>query len=586
MADHDAAQAAFGRVAALAAEHHADLDPAARLSRTHAWVGGGAPAFAAELAHRRSALQSALAAAVHALADLVVRQGGPHPPVPTLTSSITTVSAAPGGFHGIDPQAMTALTTCLDHGAHALTAAASRIAAELSAHGLPTHPGHTIGRIAAWAGTQTSDLRRRLAQIRRTVPGAMLPSGIAAYGLFGTHATDPAGAGALLSRIAAGENSAIARLLAVQEQAQDPGLAARVNAWWQALAAETREHFIDAAGAGLLNGLPATFRDQANRRMLAAEKTRLTRERDTATAELLRARDPLLLGTWERVAHRLRRIELIERELQPVPGNPPPLLLAFDLLGQGRLIVSWGDPDMAGTTVTSVSGLTSGLDAAHGDLHRSRALWQQAASSSGGRTVASITWLGYDAPQIDPGVFEPGTSVAFQHAATKGGAALAAFTDGLRASHQPSSTARSVIVGHSYGSLTTGHAALLRPGRLADDLIFVGSPGVGVDHAGRLGIDPAHVWVGEAGNDPVAALGRFGADPGHAAFGARRFPVERDLYTAAHSSYWNPMSVSLTNMARIINGQYDKIATPEPLNDRPELLMPELAPDLSSRFQR
>ncbi|WP_431900874.1 hypothetical protein [Nonomuraea sp. bgisy101] len=56
MADHDAAQAAFGRVAALAAEHHADLDPAARLSRTHAWVGGGAPAFAATSAASRPGL--------------------------------------------------------------------------------------------------------------------------------------------------------------------------------------------------------------------------------------------------------------------------------------------------------------------------------------------------------------------------------------------------------------------------------------------------------------------------------------------------------------------------------------------------
>lgn len=554
--------------------------------RTHAWVGGGAPAFADELARRRSALQSSLTSALHALADLVVRQGGPHPPIPALTTSITTMSAAPSGFHGIDPQAMTALVSSLDHAGHALATIGSRIAAELSGHGLPTHPGHTIGHLATWATTQTSDLRRRFTQIRQTIPCTSLPSGITAYGLFGAHATDPMGAGTLLSRLAGGDNDAITRLLAVQEQGRDSGLAARVNAWWQTLATPLREHLLDTAGLGLLNGLPATVRDQANRRLLATEKTRLARERDAATAELLQANAPLLLGHWERIADRLRRIELIEDELRPVPGHPPPLLLAFDVKGQGRLIISWGNPDTADTTVTSVSGLTSGLDGAHGDLQRSRALWQQATASSGDRTVASITWLGYDAPQIDPGVFEPGTSVAFQHAAAKGGAALAAFADGLRASHLPSGTARSVIVGHSYGSLTTGHAAVLRPGRLADDFIFVGSPGVGVDHAGQLGVDPKHVWVGEAGNDPVAALGRFGTDPGHAAFGAQHFPVQRDVYTAAHSSYWNPMSISLTNMGRIINGQYDKVAAPKPLNDQPELLMPELAPDLAPRFQR
>lgn len=587
MADHSAAAlaayeraaaalAAYGRAAALAAGHHAGLDPAARLAHAHAWVGGGAPAFAADLARHRARLQSSLADALHALALLVVRHGGPAPTVPALTTSVAALAPAPGRFQGIEQVAMTALVASLGHAAQTLPVAGARLAAELSAHGLPAEPGHELRRIATWAAAHGDDLRRRLNLIRQTVPGPTLPAGLAAYGLFGGHAPDPGGAERLLARIAAGEEHAVTRLLTVQENGTDAGLAARVAAWWHTLPPEARERLVTLRWSGLLNGLPATVRDRANRRGLAEERTRLERELETATADLGRLADPGLLGGWERIAARLRRIDLIESQLHPVAGHPAPLLLAFDVTGQGRLVVSWGDPDTADITVTSVSGLTSGLDAARGDLERSRALWQQASYNSGSSTVASITWLGYDAPQLDPGLIDPVRSVAFSSAAAEGGKKLASFLDGLHAAHTPSNRARTVVVGHSYGSLTTGRAAVLRPGRFADDVILIGSPGVGVDHVRQLGLEAEHVWVGEAGNDPVAALGRFGADPGDASFGAQRLPVGREVFTSAHSSYWQPYSVSLQNMGRIINGQYDDLVYPAPLNPQPQLLLPEL----------
>ncbi|NUW42373.1 alpha/beta hydrolase [Nonomuraea rhodomycinica] len=576
MADHRAALAAYERAAALAAGHHTDLDPATRLTHAHAWVGGGAPAFADALSRHRSALQSSLAGALHALALLVVRHGGPAPAVPALTTPVTTLAPVPGRFQGIDADAMTALVASLGRAAHTLPVAGARLAAELSGQALSAEPGHALGRIATWTAAQSDDLRRRLHRIRETVPGLSLPSGLAAYGLFGAHAADPGGAERLLARAGAGDEEAVTRLLSVQEGGADTGLAARIAAWWATLSAGTRERLTALPRFGLLNGLPATVRDRANRRWLAEQRARLERELATATADLGRLADPGLLGGWERIAARLRRIDLIEAELRPVPGHPEPLLLAFDVTGQGRLVVSWGDPDTADITVTSVSGLTSGLDAAHGDLERSRALWQQASYYSGDRAIASITWLGYDAPQLDPGLMDPAKSVAFGSAAAEGGKALASFSDGLHAAHRPSGNARAVVIGHSYGSLTTGRAAVLRPGRFADDVILIGSPGVGVDHARQLGVRAEHVWVGEAGNDPVAALGRFGSDPGDASFGGRHMPVGREVFTAAHSSYWQPYSASLQNMGRIINGQYEKIVQPAPLNTQPQLLMPEL----------
>ncbi|GAA4076444.1 alpha/beta hydrolase [Nonomuraea soli] len=576
MAEYAAALEAFKRATALAADHHTALDAAARLMATCTWVGGGATAFTTALAGSRTRLQTALSSALQSLATQVVRQGGPPPGIPRVTTTPVTLSPAPSAFQGIDPQAMTALASTLDQAAHTLAAAGARLATELSTHGLPSQPGHTVGQIAGWAAAQSTDLRRRLALIQRTVPSGALPAGITAHHLFGAHAPDPHETGALLARLAAGDTAALARLLELQEQGRDADLAARVNAWWRGLTDRVKEALVGVGGFGLLNGVPSSVRDTANRRWLGSEKARLRAELDEATTAF---GHPLDLGGWERIANQLRRIEYIERELRPVPGYPDPLLLAFDLTGQGRLVVSWGDPDTADITVTSVSGLTSGLDVAHGDLGRARALWRQADATGGGRSVASITWLGYDAPQLDPGLLDARKSVAFQASAAAGGASLAAFTDGLRASHEPTSTGRTVVIGHSYGSLTSGRAATLRPGRFADELIIVGSPGVGVSHAAELGVNPRHVWVGEAGGDPVAALGRFGTDPGHSSFGGQRFPVGRDVWTSAHSSYWNPQSPSLINMGHLINGGYHRLVRPEPLNDQPQLLLPALAPE-------
>ncbi|GAA0922625.1 alpha/beta hydrolase [Nonomuraea longicatena] len=551
------ALAAFRLMSMLADEHHADLDAPARLMSAHAWVGGGAPAFAADLAGRRAEIQAALASALRAMADLVIRQGGPALAPPGLFTCVSMANAAPSRFRGVEPAAMTALISRLRQAGERLPEAGSRLAALLGAHGLPSGAGAGVGRIGEWAEIQSVGLTRRLAVIRRTVPGT-LSAATVGYGLFGAHAASSVET--LLAKLSAQDTCVLAHLLVLQESGADAGLAARVNAWWQTLGPDLQERLTTLPGFGLLNGLPALVRDRANRHWLLAEKNRLNG-----------------LAPIEEITDQLKRIDLIERQLRPHPGYPPPLLLGFDLRGQGRLIVSWGDPDTADIVVTSVSGFTSGLDAAHADLERSRALWQQATATSGGRSVASITWLGYDAPQLDPGLFDPDRSVAFSGAAVKGGKALAAFADGLRASHEPSGTARSIIVGHSYGSLTTGRAAVLRPGQLADDIILIGSPGVGVSHASGLGIDPQHVWVGEAGGDPVATLGRFGADPGDASFGARHIPAGRDLWTSAHSSYWNQDSPSLRNLGSIINGQYDQLVHPEPRDNRPQLLMPEFA---------
>ncbi|MEV0595010.1 alpha/beta hydrolase [Nonomuraea cavernae] len=570
------ASEAFRRVALLATHHHTDLDAAARLMTAHAWVGGGAPHFAASLATHRGSLQSALTLALSCLSQAVARAGAPAPVIPHLITRPPQVAVAPaahGPFRGIDPRAMSGLVTALDSAADRLTAAGERLRAELTALALPASPAWTVLRAAEWSATQSPGLRRRLAKIQRTHP--WIPSGVAAYDLFGSHSFP---CDALLSRLAAGDPASLAELLVVR----DAALPARVNAWWHALAPGTRLRLTTMPGFGSLDGLPAAVRDQANRHRLATEKARLTARPHTVygpaafasiAADLRALSPPRALLAHEEAVRQLASISMIEHALAVAgtSGHPPAYLLSFDLTGTGRLVVSWGDPDAADITVTYVPGLNSRLSDFAGDIDRARLLWQQSQATAGARTIASIAWLGYDAPQL-AGTFTPGASVAGDAPAARGAVELAAFADGLTAAR--TSPGRHVVLGHSYGSLVTGKAARLRPFKLADELIFVGSPGVGVDHADELGVPGGHVWVGEDGNDPVAKLGRFGRDPGSTAFGARHFPVGRNLLQDAHSSYWNPHSASLRNLGLIVTGNSERLVAPfSP--QTPQLLMPE-----------
>ncbi|MGW6893160.1 alpha/beta hydrolase [Streptomyces chartreusis] len=72
----------------------------------------------------------------------------------------------------------------------------------------------------------------------------------------------------------------------------------------------------------------------------------------------------------------------------------------------------------------------------------------------------------------------------------------------------------------------------------ADDVVAVGSPGMTVDEAEDLQMDPEHVWVGTAQDDAVAnntsdyTLGR---DPTLGGFGGNNFEVD----THGHSGYWD-----------------------------------------------
>lgn len=303
-----------------------------------------------------------------------------------------------------------------------------------------------------------------------------------------------------------------------------------VHAWWLSLSPEERDRLLaaDPQRLGRLDGIPAVDRDRANRLVLQRSHGH--------GADLLRSR--LTDGMY---------------------------LLGLDAAGDGRAIVAYGDPDQADNVLTFVPGMHSGLDdSLTANLDRTAAI-----SEAAGPRTAAIMWLGYDAPDD---LWQAAQAKYAHHART----ALHDFQEGLAATHNGEIGEQSVV-GYSYGALVVGETAR-DTGIRADDLVFVGAAGVGVDRADELNVDPATVWAASADNDVVglAALSvkqllweqiwpRYVGDPatdlwhGHnpadPAFGghvlatpAAPRPVD------AHLSYWDDGSPTLADIGRIATG--------------------------------
>ncbi|MCX0245085.1 alpha/beta hydrolase [Streptomyces drozdowiczii] len=266
------------------------------------------------------------------------------------------------------------------------------------------------------------------------------------------------------------------------------GAPAAVREWWAHLTDEQREEYLAVYPdrIGNLDGIPSLIRDTANRDNLQ-----------------------LLIGKLEGRDDEVSRVRLaglreIGRQLE-AGGQPPMYLLGIGDEGNGRAIVSYGNPDTARNVAAYVPGLNTSLDEefARGDLKRARDTAIGAKEMDPDASVASIVWLGYDAPQTS---MDDPLGVTGQSDAKAGAAAYNQFMAGISATNQhadPHVTA----IGHSYGSLTVGLAAQEKAGIPgADDVVLVGSPGTGARFADELGVGRGHVFVGAAENDPVTKL--------------------------------------------------------------------------------
>ena len=318
----------------------------------------------------------------------------------------------------------------------------------------------------------------------------------------------------------------------------------RVGTWWQSLSDDERQLCLAAYPdlVGGLDGLPATARDEANRLALRAHLGEL--EMASSDSEQ-RRRDV------ERCRNLLAKLEAAEYG----PPSQRLLLLGLDTANDGRAVVAVGNPDTARHTTVIVPGVGTELDDMRGQIDRAEAVQAAADDLTYGTTgdVAVVAWLGYDAPGAD------GSAIGHGHAEA-GAPLLDGFINGLNAAHDDGPSHLSVI-GHSYGSTVVGEAASTGDGLAVSDIITAGSPGMHVDTAEELQLDPRHVWAGHADGDPISGvLGSIpfihDNEPSDADFGANRYRVD----TSGHSDYWKRDTVSLRNQAAIVVGQYDVVS--------------------------
>ncbi|MET0422717.1 MAG: alpha/beta hydrolase [Actinoplanes sp.] len=339
---------------------------------------------------------------------------------------------------------------------------------------------------------------------------------------------------------------------------------AEVRRWWAGLT-PAQQHWLLATeprGLASLDGLPTADRDVANRLLL-----------DERRAELERALTNARGGDRERLRDLRRGLDSLAYRLADDDG-PRAYLLRLDLAEEGRAVVALGDPDRAANVLTHVPGMTADLASFGGELARAERVAVRAAELGPAAATSAVLWLDYDAPDF---VDEAANARRAEEAAP----ALRRFQEGLRAAHE-GSAARQTVLGHSYGSLVVGKAAA-DAGLAADSVVFVGSPGVGVDSAGALRVPTGEVWSSTSRSDviqwaPVApgglardlavaavvpiagpwlAFGRpeqdlwFGTNPSDPAFGARIFASQPD---GGHLGYWDRDRPALDALATITLG--------------------------------
>jgi hypothetical protein len=266
----------------------------------------------------------------------------------------------------------------------------------------------------------------------------------------------------------------------------------------------------------------------------------------------------------------------------------PAYLLSYEpdeFGGDGKVVIAFGDPVAATHTAVVVPGITN--DAATIDLQSLGALSLQAAATARTARTArtsTIAWMGYDAPshpafhggRLAPRELTDLVRTVGEGAAEEGGHELVEFVDQLREVNAHTDV---TVVGHSYGSTTTAHAAV--DGLAADRLVFLGSPGLGdeVDRAADLGLAPGAVFAGASDRDPVTWLGGphrlarhevdthgvgLGEDPSQVDFGATRiagadgprFHLDSlGQVVLNHNAYLAPGSRFTDNVAAVVVDQ-------------------------------
>ena len=327
----------------------------------------------------------------------------------------------------------------------------------------------------------------------------------------------------------------------------DPG-PDEVVEWWASLSEGDRARLLDerSEDLGNLDGLPPAVRYEANRRRVEVEIDQARAEVDELQGEVDGR------GRWDRFEDWLgdvnpasesdtERLAWLRDRLATLEGlvDDGRQIWVFDPAGDGRVAEVLGDLEEADTVAVVVPGITNDIANYDGLRGNAANLQRHAEEIDPGRTHATIAWLGYDTPDDLPGAASSGP-------ADTGAEDLVG--DAIEVD-RVNGSARRTIVGHSYGSVVTGHA--MTDGIDIDAVAVVGSPGMGPDDRDDLGSPAVELFAGRHQRDVVPYAPAHGEDPSADGYGATVFATE----VTGHSSYFDRGSVSLDNLTRIVIGQ-------------------------------
>ncbi|WP_406251436.1 alpha/beta hydrolase [Streptomyces cyaneofuscatus] len=367
--------------------------------------------------------------------------------------------------------------------------------------------------------------------------------------------------------------------------------------WWKGLTDDQRADYLSMrpASVGVMGGLPADVRDEANRAVFAETQGKYQSELDR-----IRALEPpryvttpqgtVQSGKWKEwderygdrenfLDGRLDGMSAIQNRFDSTgaDGLPEAYLLGFDPEANhdGRVILANGNPDTADHTAVLVPGTKTKMDGISDELGDSEALWRQSHVVAPDQSVSTIVWFDYDAPNTIPDAVKAGY-------ATDAGPTLRHFLEGNDVAHRDATGGLShrTVIGHSYGSTVVGEATQYTPEYAesrwkstipADDIVAVGSPGMQVSHAAGLGMKQEHVWAMAGGSDDYAVryggklvgLGDGGNIPTDSDFGANVMDSDAKDHGAFWDSDENGASLSLQNQANVIVGAYGDVTLKE-----------------------
>ncbi|MFN8050593.1 MAG: alpha/beta hydrolase [Acidimicrobiales bacterium] len=250
-----------------------------------------------------------------------------------------------------------------------------------------------------------------------------------------------------------------------------------------------------------------------------------------------------------------------------IDALPDTSVLAYDPAGDGTIVVAIGNIARARHVAVLVPGAGASLDTFRRELARAETVREAAVGRDRHRAddVAVIAWLGYDAPRPLGELSHLGEAL-HDDRARRGARDLRTFVADLDRRTDGAIT----LVGHSYGSLVVAAAARSNPS--VDRVLLLGSPGVGVDRAADLRLDPrTELFAAATVGDPVSHSQWFGTDPTRPRFGAHVVatgPAPGEPLpdpTRAHSAYFDEGSVSLDGIAAVVTGGTPRPEHPLPL---------------------